>query len=52
MATGRVELITESYAKQLDVDLPCILYNGAAVYDFSIHTSSTPRRWTPPTCWP
>ena len=38
LATGRVELITESYAKQLDVDLPCILYNGAAVYDFSIHT--------------
>lgn len=38
LATGRVELITESYAKQLDVDLPCILYNGAAVYDFSTHT--------------
>lgn len=38
LATGRVELITESYAKQLAVDLPCILYNGAAVYDFSRHT--------------
>ena len=37
LATGRVELITESYARQLAVDLPCILYNGAAVYDFSTH---------------
>ena len=37
LATGRVELITESYAQQLAVDLPCILYNGAAVYDFSTH---------------
>ena len=38
LATGRVELITESYAQQLEVDLPCILYNGAAVYDFGSHT--------------
>lgn len=38
LATGRVELITESYARQLEVDLPCILYNGAAVYDFSSNT--------------
>ena len=38
LATGRVELITEGYARQLEVDLPCILYNGAAVYDFGSHT--------------
>lgn len=44
LATGRVELITEGYARQLEVDLPCILYNGAAVYDFSrrafLHTET------------
>ena len=35
IATGRAVPATEPYAKQLDIAYPCVLYNGAAIYDFS-----------------
>lgn len=35
VATGRSELITLPFIKDIPVNAPCILYNGAAVYDFS-----------------
>ncbi len=35
IATGRAVPATEPYAKQMGVKHPCVLYNGAAIYDFS-----------------
>ena len=35
IATGRAVPATEPYVKQLDIAYPCVLYNGAAIYDFS-----------------
>ena len=33
IATGRTELTALSYMEQVNANCPCILYNGAAVYD-------------------
>lgn len=35
IATGRTEATLERYIRQLPVNLPVILYNGASIYDFS-----------------
>lgn len=35
IATGRAVPATEPYVKQLDIAYPCVLYNGAAIYDFA-----------------
>lgn len=37
IATGRAVPATEPYVEQLGIKEPCILYNGAAIYDFEKH---------------
>lgn len=34
IATGRVQFSTEPYLKDITLDTPAILYNGAVIYDF------------------
>lgn len=36
IATGRSEIITLPFIQDITINAPCILFNGAAVYDFSI----------------
>lgn len=47
IATGRAVPATEPYVKQLGIQEPCILYNGAGIYDFEQHrflwTASLPE---------
>lgn len=35
VATGRSELITLPFIRDIPINAPCILFNGAAVYDFT-----------------
>ena len=35
IATGRAVPATKPYVEELNIQSPCILYNGAAIYDFS-----------------
>jgi len=34
VATGRSEIIAKPFIKHIDINCPCILYNGAMIYDF------------------
>ncbi|MGI6668807.1 MAG: Cof-type HAD-IIB family hydrolase [Acetivibrionales bacterium] len=34
LCTGRSQFSTGWIVKELDIDIPCVLYNGAAIYDF------------------
>lgn len=38
IATGRTELTAMPFVEQLHVNCPCILYNGAAIYDIKHNT--------------
>lgn len=37
VATGRGVAMAENVVKKLKVDFPCVIFNGAAVYDFNKH---------------
>ncbi len=37
VATGRGVAMAENVVKKLDIDFPCVIFNGAAVYDFNKH---------------
>lgn len=47
LCTGRAHLSTHEIAKELEIDLPCVLFGGAVLYDFktneAIHATPLPE---------